>query len=131
MVKHFGNFNLFRANQGCYSSAPSQKRFPIRKSGKSRKNADLASRGSGGHFCCKYRYKISQKLRIIILLHLGLETCRPHYWKTLKPLIFPVLGPGGRDHDSQNQLFLIWGAARYLRKSKKIPNHLNILVWEI
>ena len=34
-----------------------------RKSGKSRKNADLGSGGSGGHFDCKFFSKITQKLR--------------------------------------------------------------------
>ena len=50
--------------------------------------------------------RIAGKLRRIILLHLGLITFRFHDWKTLKPLFVMVLGPGGRDHDSQNQYYL-------------------------
>ena len=32
-----------------------------------------------------------------------------------------VSGPGGRDHDSQNQLFLILEVPRYFKASKKKP----------
>ena len=32
--------------------------------------------------------RIAQKLRRIILLHIGLVTFRIHYWKTRKPVIF-------------------------------------------
>ena len=49
---------------------------------------------------------IARKLRIIILLRFGLVTFRFHYWKTRKLIICIVLGPGGRDHDSPNQLFI-------------------------
>ena len=37
-----------------------------------------------------------------------------------------VSGPGGRDHDSQNQLFLIWEAPRYFKNVEKIPNSFKI-----
>ena len=40
-----------------------------------------------------------------------------------------VLGPGGRDHDSQNQLFLMWEAPRYFKKSKKIKNNFQKIVF--
>ena len=52
-------------------------------------------RGSGGHF----------------------------YWKTRKPFIFMVLGPSARDHDSQDQLFLLLGTPNYIKYFKKKPNH--------
>ena len=86
--------------------------------------ADLGSRGSGGIFIVSIMKTIAQKLRIIILLHfLGLITFNIHDWEIRKPLISMVSGPGGCDHDSQNQLSLILGAPRYVDKSKKIPNN--------
>ena len=36
-----------------------------------------------------------------------------------------VLGAGGRDHDSQNQLFLILDAPRYFKMSEKSINHFS------
>ncbi len=50
--------------------------------------------------------RIAGKLRSIIPLRFGLVTFRFHYWKTPKSLIFMIVGPGGRDHDSQNQYHL-------------------------
>ena len=60
--------------------------------------------------------RIAQKLRKTILLHFGLVTFRFHYWKTRKVIICMVSGPGGRDHDSPNQLFLIVEAPRLFKR---------------
>ncbi len=38
-----------------------------------------------------------------------------------------VFGPGGRDHDSPNQLYLILGTPRYFKKYKKNTKYF----WEI
>ena len=51
--------------------------------------------------------RIAGKLRRIILLLFGLATFRIHYWEIREPFIFVFFGPGGRDHDAPNQLFLI------------------------
>ena len=51
--------------------------------------------------------RIAQKLRIIILLHLGLETFRFIIGKQ-KIIIVMVSGPGERNHDSQNQCHYLW-----------------------
>ena len=48
--------------------------------------------------------RIAPKLRRIILLDFGLVTFRFHFGKIRKPVIFMIFGPGGRVHDSQNQL---------------------------
>ena len=48
---------------------------------------------------------VARKLRRIILFHSGLVTFRFLHWN-LHPLIFKVLGPGGRDHDCQHQYYL-------------------------
>ena len=43
-----------------------------------------------------------------------------------------VCKPGGRDHDSQNQLYVILRTPRYSKQSKKSPNPFqNILILEI
>ena len=49
------------------------------------------------------KQNLTQKLRRIILLHFGSATLRTNFKKTRKPIILLVFGPGGRDHDSQNQ----------------------------
>ena len=69
--------------------------------------------GLGVMFTVNIIKRLTEMVRRMILLHFGLMTFRIHYWKTRKPLIFMVLGPGGHDHDSQNQLFLILKAPRY------------------
>ena len=76
--------------------------------------------GLGSHFDCEYNEKIARKLRRIILLHFGLLTLWIHDWKARKHFISMVLGPGGRDHDSQNQLFLIWETPRCFKNFKKL-----------
>ena len=76
--------------------------------------------GLGGHFIANIIKRIAGKLQRSILLDFGLVTSRIHYWNTRKVILFMVLGPGGRDHDSPNQLFLILEAPRYFKKSKKI-----------
>ena len=45
-----------------------------------------------GHLYGKFKEIYGQKLRSIILLHLGLVTLRFHYWTTVKPLIFMISG---------------------------------------
>ena len=67
------------------------------------------------------------KLLIIILLHFRLVTHRFHYWETPKPIICMVLGPGGRDHDSQNKYHLSLETPRHSKQSKKKPKPF---IWE-
>ena len=43
-----------------------------------------------------------------------------------------VFWPSGRDHDSQNQLYLFWRTPRYFKNIRKMPNLFwEILFWEI
>ena len=58
--------------------------------------------------------RIAQKLRSIILLHFGLVTFRIYFGKKRQVIIFIVLGPGGRDRDSQNKLRLTLGPPKLL-----------------
>ena len=60
--------------------------------------------GWGVIFIVNIIKRIARKLSIIILLHFGLVTFRIHFGKTREPIIFMVLGPSGRVHDSHNQL---------------------------
>ena len=53
--------------------------------------------------------RLAEKLRRIILVHFGLITFGINFRKTRKLIIVMVFGPGGRDHDFQNQLYLILG----------------------
>ena len=83
----------------------------------------------GGHFYCK---QITRKLLRIILLHFGLVTFRIHYWKTPRPLIFMVLWPGGRDHDSWNQSHFILGDTRTFQIiQEKFPSISKKYVWNL
>ena len=56
---------------------------------------------------------------IIILLYFGLVTFRIHFAKARKVISFMFVGPGGRVHNSQNQLFLILETPRYSKQSRK------------
>ena len=68
---------------------------------------DLGSGGVwGAKFIVNVVKSVAPKLRIIILLHLGLVAFRFHFPKTRKILIFMIFGLGGRVHRPQNQLFL-------------------------
>ena len=74
--------------------------------------------------------RIAGKVRIIILLHFGAVAFRIHCWKTLKPFI--CMDPTGRDHDSQNQLFLIWETPRNLKTIQgNSPSVLKMLFGKI
>ena len=42
--------------------------------------------------------------------------------ENLKIISLMVLGPGGRDHDSPNQLSLIWGTPRSFKQTRKAQN---------
>ena len=83
--------------------------------------------GLGGHSYCKYNGKtIAQKLRRTFLLHFGLAAFRIHFRKTRKPFMFMFFVPSGRDHDSQNQLDLIYGDTKWLQViQEQIPNHFR------
>ena len=63
--------------------------------------------------------RLTQKLHRIILLQFGLVTFRIHFRKTRKPFMFMVSGPGGHDHDSQNQLFSTLETRRRESERKK------------
>ena len=69
--------------------------------------------------------RITGKLRRILLLDFGLITFKIHYWKTRKHLMFMVSGPGGRDHDSKNQLILILKSPRNSKTLLKIQENPN------
>ena len=55
----------------------------------------------GGIFIVKAHKRMARKLRVIILLHLGLVSFRFHFGRTLKVFIFMIFGPSGRGHDSR------------------------------
>ena len=63
-------------------------------------------RSGGVIFIVKFIKRLAQKLRRFILLHFGVVTCRCHFEKTQKVIIFMFFGLGGRVHDSQNQYHL-------------------------
>ena len=50
--------------------------------------------------------RLAQKVRRIILLHLGRVTFRIHFGKARKVITFMLFGLGGRVHDSPNQYYL-------------------------
>ena len=79
--------------------------------------------GLGGIQIVNIMKRIAGKLRKIILLHFGLVTFRIHSWKTRKPTIFMVLGPGGRDQGTPNIIYL-WAHRDTPNNSRRIPNHL-------
>ena len=62
--------------------------------------------------------RIARKLHRIILPHSGLVSFRFHHWKYPTSLTFMVLGPGGRDHDSQNQYDLSLETPGHSKESK-------------
>ena len=67
------------------------------KSGKSGEKKRLwGLEGSGGHVY------LDHEKRRMNLLHFWTSKNSDHYWKSREPIIFVVLGPGGRDHDSQH-----------------------------
>ena len=82
--------------------------------------------GGGRHFHCKYYKKNNQKTPSTYSASFGISNNNfvIARLENPKPIIFMVLGPGGRDHHSQNQLFLIWETPRYFQKTnQEIPNH--------
>ena len=90
--------------------------------GKNGGNPDVGFGGVWGAILaesCKKR--VARKLCRIILLHFGLVTSRIRFGKTRKPIIFMVFGTSGRDHDSQNQLYLILGTPNDSNKFKEDP----------
>ena len=64
--------------------------------------------GLGAFFTVNWKLSIAQKLRRIILLHLGLVTSRFHYWKTLNPLIFMIWGFSDVSMSSKTNYFYLW-----------------------
>ena len=74
---------------------------------------------------------IAQKLRTVILLHFRLVTFRIHFRKTLKPFMFMDFGPSERDHDSQNQLFLILEYTEILGQIQEHITTLRLFFWGI
>ena len=80
---------------------------------------------SGGHLS-------SQKLCRTILLHFELITIEMDFWKTRKRFNLMVFGPSVRDHDSRNQLFLVWETPRYIKKSENESQIIwQITIWEV
>ena len=59
------------------------------------------------------------KLRIVILLHLGLATFRLYDWRTRHLIIFVISGFVGRIPDSQHQYYLSLGTPGYFPKHSK------------
>ena len=83
---------------------------------------DLASGGVWrAIFIVNLITRLAEKLHRIILLDLGLVTFRIHFGKTQQVINFMFFGPSGHDHDSPNQLFLIWETPRYFESPRK--NH--------
>ena len=59
--------------------------------------------GSGGTFLkLNFDKRVAQKLRRIILLHIGLVILNVHFPKVRKVIIFMMFGPNGHVHDSHN-----------------------------
>ena len=94
-----------------------KKRFPKENPGK----CDLG----WGHFYCKYYAKNSQKAPQNYSASFWTSNFQDSLWGKPKTPHFMVYGPGGHDHDSPNQLFLILKAPRYFKQSKKITNHFR------
>ena len=76
------------------SSSPRDRyRFPIEEPDKTRKASIFVIVWDVWFiFMVSLWKRYGQKLRSIILLQLELITCRFHYWRTLKPLIFLISG---------------------------------------
>ena len=66
----------------------------------------MRSRGLGVAFTVNIIKRIAGKLRRIILLHFGLVTCRFHYGRSRKLLIFMILGFSDVSMTPQNQYYL-------------------------
>ena len=71
--------------------------------------------GLENHLTVNVIERLTQKLRIITLLHLGPITFEIHFRRRRKPIIFMIFGLGGRVHDSHNQYYL----------SLETPGHSN------
>ena len=80
--------------------------------------------GLVGHFYCEYNRKAAYNFSASFRT----SNFSIHYWKTPNPLIFMVLGPGGRDHDSQNQLFSTLETPRVLQNKTTTRQSLNIFL---
>ena len=72
-----------------------------------------------------FNKRVAQKLRRIILLHLGLVTSRFHSGKTRTVIIFMIFGASEHVHVFQNQSISTLGPPSYLTKTKDFPNHFE------
>ena len=76
--------------------------------------------------------RVARKLHQIILLHFGLVSFRFHFGETRQPIISMAFGPSGRVHDSQHQLFFIFGDTDIRQIIQENPKYLwGILFLEI
>ena len=101
------------------TTRPNKCRFPLGGPGKPRTNPDLGSGGLGSIFIFNMIERLTEKPRRVILRHFGLITFGIHFKKTPKPIIFTVLGPGGRDHDARNQLFATLDTPKIPQKNSR------------
>ena len=97
---------------------PKKGRSPIENSGTSGDNPDL---GSGGGLGAPFLLEIlrneyvTRNLCRSTLLHLGVVAFRIHFGKIRKPIIFMIFGPGGCDHDCENQLYSTLETPNYFK----------------
>ena len=61
----------------------------------------------GGIFIASFNKRVAQKLRIFFLLHFGTSNFLISLSGKSKKVMVMISGPSGRDHDFQNQFFLI------------------------
>ena len=64
-----------------------EKQNTYRNSQEIRASLELLVCGVWGEIIVNFKKRVSRKHRIVILLHLGLVTCRIHLGKTIKVLI--------------------------------------------
>ena len=79
-------------------------------------NITFGSWESGIHFIVNVKTRMAQKLRRIILLHLGLLTFRSHFPRIHKIIIFVIFGLGRCVHGIHNQSFLTLEKPRWSNK---------------
>ena len=110
----------------CHCICPCRKnRFPIWDPGNPGKIVDLGSSGSGAIFIVNIIQRLARKLRRIILLHLGITTFRFHYGRTLKLLIFMILGFSGVSMTPKPIIFHLWRPQDTPNNSRKSPSHFQ------
>ena len=79
----------------------------------------------GGHFY--FMKRIARKFRWIILLHLGVATFRFHFGKTLKPLVFMIVGFSDVSMTPKTDIIYLWRNQSAENNSRKNPNRFRAI----